>query len=243
MQPSNFPSHDVPLRGWGNLNAPEIGAEASNNEQYSPCSSKTYCIGKRALDLLFAFIIFPVALPLCLILTLWIRCSSNGPVIYRHRRIGQNGRPFYLYKFRTMIIDSEHALIRYLEDSPCARLEWEQCHKLKADPRITSCGTYLRRLSLDELPQLWNVFRGEMSFVGPRPIVEEEAFRYGDALTTYLTAKPGITGLWQVSGRGTLSYEKRVILDVEYISTWSLLGDVKILLKTFHAIHSGLGAF
>jgi exopolysaccharide production protein ExoY len=203
----------------------------------------SYRVAKRIFDIVLALALVPLVFPVLLILMAVMKLSSHGPVFYRQRRIGQFGRPFFLYKFRTMVPDGDSLLARHLEDTPEALQEWEQHYKLRADPRVTSLGAALRRTSLDELPQLVNVLAGHMSFVGPRPVVEEELPRYGGALAYYTAAKPGITGLWQVSGRGTLSYESRVLLDVQYVKSWSFVQDLKVLLKTPAAVRRCEGAY
>ncbi|MGC2403224.1 MAG: sugar transferase [Acidobacteriaceae bacterium] len=203
----------------------------------------SYRVAKRVFDIFLAVTLCPLLFPLLLALIALVRLSSKGPVFYRQRRVGQNGRSFYLYKFRTMFHDSDSLLATHLEDRPDARREWEQYYKLRVDPRVTCIGATLRRTSLDELPQIINVLAGQMSFVGPRPIVQEEMSRYGKALPFYTAAKPGVTGLWQVSGRGKLSYETRVCLDVEYVKTWSLLKDLRVLLKTGATVWRCEGAY
>lgn len=213
------------------------------SEEYCLDGSAAYCWVKRGFDLVLAVLLLPILIPLCGVLMLLIKGSSSGPVFFRHQRVGQHGRTFYLYKFRTMVPDGDRLLRLYLAENPEARREWAQQHKLRFDPRITAVGRVLRRTSLDELPQILNVFRGEMSFVGPRPVVQEEISRYGDAFAVYVAARPGITGLWQVSGRGELSYEERVAMDTRYVRTWSLLGDLKVLMKTFRAVLKSKGAF
>lgn len=160
---------------------------------------------------MFAIALLPFLFPVCLLLILLIKCSSKGPVFYKHLRVGQDSRCFYLYKFRTMFLHGDTLLEAYLATNPEARQEWDEQYKLRWDPRVTPLGAILRRTSLDELPQILNVLLGNMSFVGPRPIVHDEICRYGAAFPLYAAAKPGITGLWQVSGRGTLSYETRVL--------------------------------
>jgi exopolysaccharide production protein ExoY len=203
----------------------------------------SYRVAKRIFDILLACTLAPLVLPIVLVLMAVTKLSSSGPVFYRQQRIGQFGRPFFLYKFRTMVPDGDSLLARHLEDTPGALQEWEEHFKLRADPRVTCLGAALRRTSLDELPQLVNVLAGHMSFVGPRPVVEEELPRYGSALAYYTAAKPGITGLWQVSGRGTLSYEARVLLDMQYVKTWSLLQDLKVLFRTAAAVSRCDGAY
>jgi len=169
--------------------------------------------------------------------------SSPGPIFYSHRRIRKGGAFFSMWKFRTMCVNSAEVLEEYLARHPEARSEWNRTHKLRDDPRITPIGSFLRRYSVDELPQLWNVLTGQMSLVGPRPIVAAEVEKYGDCFDCYCRVKPGLTGLWQVSGRSTLSYETRVALDCEYVEHWSLTGDVRILSKTYSSVVNQDGAF
>jgi undecaprenyl-phosphate galactose phosphotransferase len=198
---------------------------------------------KRYLDLLLLFLVFIFAFPFILIIFLLIKFTSRGPIFYKHKRVGQYGRPIYLYKFRTMINGADQLLPQILQNNPQAREEFENGYKLKNDPRVTPIGKILRKTSLDELPQLINILRGEMSFVGPRPIVEEEKVKYGEYLPLFLKEKPGLTGLWQVSGRNNLSYEERVALDVKYIKNKNLKMDIKIILKTIFVLFSGNGAY
>jgi len=172
-----------------------------------------------------------------------ILLNSPGPVFYSHLRIRKNGAFFSMWKFRTMCVNSSEVLEEYLARHPAAHAEWSQTHKLRKDPRITPLGGFLRRYSLDELPQLWNVLMGQMSLVGPRPIVAAEVEKYGDSFESYCSVKPGLTGLWQVSGRSELSYDARVALDTEYVERWSLTKDLMILLKTFASVVNQDGAF
>jgi undecaprenyl-phosphate galactose phosphotransferase len=173
----------------------------------------------------------------------WKIRQTGGPAIFSHRRIGRYGLAFGCLKFRTMVPDAEDALRRLLESDPRARAEWERDFKLREDPRITPVGEFLRRTSLDELPQLWNVLKGEMSLVGPRPVIEEELERYGDQVGYYLETRPGITGLWQISGRNDTGYEDRVALDSWYVRNWSLWYDLVILVKTVGVVMRGRGAY
>ena len=174
---------------------------------------------------------------------LLVKCSSKGPAFYKHLRVGQGGRAFYLYKFRTMFLHDETLLRDYLATHPDAQQEWDEQHKLRYDPRVTPLGAILRRTSLDELPQVVNVLLGQMSFVGPRPIVRDEIRRYGRAFPIYAAAKPGITGLWQTNGRGCVSYAQRVSLDVSYVKNWSLAVDLGLLARTARTVWRFKGAY
>lgn len=182
--------------------------------------------------------------PLLLYLAYRIRKEDPGPVFFAHTRIGKDGKPFPCYKFRSMVVNSQEMLQKYLAENPAAREEWERDFKLKDDPRVTPIGKVLRRTSLDELPQIFNVLRGEMSLVGPRPVIQEELDKYyGETAKLYYTVKPGITGLWQVSGRSDLGYDERVALDATYIKNRSFWGDIVILWKTIGVVLMKKGAY
>lgn len=196
---------------------------------------------KAAFDQVVAAILLVLFAPLMLLLAFLTR-MDGGPALYRHRRIGTGGQVFDCLKFRTMVSDADRVLHRVLLEDPAAAAEWEATRKLRDDPRITPIGRFLRRSSLDELPQLLNVLRSEMSLVGPRPIVRAEIARYGGNIEYYYEAKPGLTGLWQVSGRNDTSYESRVRLDVWYVRNWTLWHDIAILLKTIPAVFLQRGA-
>lgn len=202
-----------------------------------------YCIVKRMLDMGLVLLATPVLLLVLMVVAGLVWFSSPGPIFYSHRRIRRNGEFFSMWKFRTMCQNSAEVLEHYLSEHPEARMEWNKSHKLKCDPRITRVGSFLRRYSLDELPQLWNVMTGEMSLVGPRPIVAAEVEKYGDYFGYYCQVKPGLTGLWQVSGRSKLTYDERVALDREYVENWSLNGDTMILLRTLSTVINQDGAF
>jgi Undecaprenyl-phosphate galactose phosphotransferase WbaP len=197
---------------------------------------------KRVLDIAGATLLGIVFLPLIVAVAVLLRLEG-GRIIFRHRRVGRKGQAFDCLKFRTMVPDADRVLREVLERHPKLKAEWLLHHKLRDDPRITSLGRFLRRTSLDELPQLWNVVRGEMSLVGPRPVVREELLRYGRHLHRYLAAKPGITGLWQVTGRNDTDYRRRVVLDVYYVRRQSALLDFYILLKTTQVVLGGSGAY
>ena len=181
--------------------------------------------------------------PFLLFIAAWIYKDSPGPVIFRHIRIGKNGKPFPCFKFRTMCNNADKKLQELLANDPEACAEWEKDFKLKNDPRITKSGAFLRRTSLDELPQLLNVLRGEMSLVGPRPVIEAELPRYGDFLDDYLIVKPGITGMWQVNGRSDTTYDERVQMDSWYVRNWSVWLDFMLLFRTVKAVLAGKGAY
>ena len=199
-------------------------------------------IAKRALDILGAGIGLVLLSPFFLIVALMVR-ADGGPAFFAHQRVGRGGKLFGCLKFRSMVIDSQARLEALLASNPAARAEWEATRKLKNDPRITRIGRFLRSTSREELPQLINVLRGEMSLVGPRPVQEAEIDRYyGASAAHYMAVRPGITGLWQVSGRSETSYESRVALDVAYVSRPSMIADLTILLRTPVAVLSRRGA-
>ena len=195
------------------------------------------------MDFAIAIVGGILLLPLFFYLAVAVKMSSRGPIIYGHKRIGRYGQTFKAWKFRTMFQDSGLVLEHYLEDYPEAREESERDHKLRFDPRITRIGRFLRKTSLDELPQLWNVIQGDMSLVGPRPIVTDEIVKYGHYYGLYTMVKPGITGLWQVSGRNNTTYDERVQLDSYYVRNWSPWLDVVLLLKTIRIVLFAKGAY
>ena len=189
---------------------------------------------------LFLSVVGGIAIfPILVLIALAIKLGSRGPVFFRQNRIGRGGQTIHILKFRTMVRNAEEVLQTYLQENPDLREEWEADQKLRNDPRITKVGAWLRKTSLDELPQLWNVVWGEMSLVGPRPIVDDEIVKYGSAFISYTRVRPGMTGLWQVSGRNDLSYKQRVHLDRFYICNWSTWLDILILAKTFPVVLQG----
>jgi Undecaprenyl-phosphate galactose phosphotransferase WbaP len=202
-----------------------------------------YGVVKRSLDFLLTAVGGILVAPLMLLIACWIKLGSKGPVLYAQTRIGQNGVPFKAWKFRSMVMNAEAMLEGYLEKHPELREEWERDHKLKNDPRVTWAGKFLRRTSLDELPQLWNVFKGEMSLVGPRPITDKEVEKYGNAFELYKRVKGGITGLWQVSGRNDVTYDERVYWDLFYVRNWSVWLDFCILFRTIAVVLFSKGAY
>ena len=216
---------------------------ATRSRAANPISLFRYRVVKRSIDILLVVLALPVLVPLFLSLAIAVRLSSEGPIFFSHRRIRKHGEFFSMWKFRTMSVNSAQVLEDYLRSHPEARAEWQQSHKLRRDPRVTRVGALLRRTSLDELPQLWNVLRGTMSLVGPRPIVAAEVEKYGPYFREYCKVKPGVTGLWQVSGRSEVTYDERVQLDCRYVREWSLSGDFRILLKTLTSVVNQDGAY
>ncbi|MCL2472994.1 MAG: undecaprenyl-phosphate galactose phosphotransferase WbaP [Treponema sp.] len=198
---------------------------------------------KRLLDIVLVSIGGLVISPFLLLLALAVRLSSRGPVLYGHRRLGLNGKYFRAYKFRSMVQDADKKLEGILDADQRLRDEWEATHKLKDDPRVTKLGKFLRRTSFDEFPQLLNILKGEMSLVGPRPVTGSEIEKYGENARRILTVKPGLTGLWQVSGRSDTDYAERVSYDLYYIQSWSVWLDLWILYRTPGAIIKGKGAY
>lgn len=197
---------------------------------------------KRCFDLTVSAAVLLLGAPMFLFIALRV-ASTGRPIFFGHTRVGQHNKPFQCYKFRTMAPNADTLLAELLATDPEARAEWERDFKLKNDPRITSIGRFLRKTSLDEIPQLWNVLKGDMSLVGPRPVVTAELERYGSQVDFYLEAKPGITGLWQISGRNDVTYDTRVYLDAWYVKNWSLFNDIVILLKTVKVIFRTDGAY
>ncbi len=191
---------------------------------------------KRAADLMIAVTAILILLPVMITTAAIIALTSGGNPIFSHKRVGYRGHFFPCYKFQTMVPDAQNALTKYLADNPVAAQEWEKRHKLRHDPRVTRLGLIMRKFSLDELPQLFNVLFGDMSCVGPRPVTFEELGHYGAKVGHYLSARPGITGLWQVNGRSDTDFPARVALDERYVQNWSLAGDISILAKTPAAV-------
>lgn len=218
------------------------GVEPLNLETWA-CQIRHIPI-KRSFDILFSLFALSICLPLFFIIGLAIRLSSRGKAIYAHDRVGRGGIPFRCYKFRTMYRDADSKLKKLLAEDAALRLEWEMTRKLKTDPRITPVGRFLRRTSLDELPQFWNVLKGDLSVVGPRPVVRRELDEfYGPKAAKVLSLRPGLTGIWQVSGRSDTSYATRVLLDETYVDKQSLLLDIKLICKTLPAMISSKGAY
>ncbi|MGT2486458.1 sugar transferase [Methylobacterium oryzae CBMB20] len=197
---------------------------------------------KRGLDIAVAATALFLLLPLLILIAALVYAGDRKAPIFRHMRVGRDGRRFGCLKFRSMVTDGDAVLAAHLAANPQARAEWAATHKLRDDPRVTAIGYVLRKTSLDELPQLWNVLRGEMSLVGPRPIVPAEVARYGRAFPTCFAVPPGVTGLWQVSGRSDTTYAERVALDLDYATRWTLHRDLAIMLRTVPAVLAQRGS-
>lgn len=197
----------------------------------------------RTLDITVALATVLLLLPLLIFLIVALKLSSRGPLLFAHPRIGKGGQVFPCYKFRSMVVNSAEVLERHLAECPDALAEWQRDHKLRNDPRVTPIGRLLRRTSLDEVPQIFNVLRGEMSLVGPRPIVAGEIIRYRQYIFDYISVKPGITGLWQISGRNDTTYRRRVALDIAYARSRNVALDIAIMARTVPAVVLGSGCY
>jgi exopolysaccharide production protein ExoY len=198
--------------------------------------------GKRVVDIAGAFMFLALFLPLFVVVAIGVWLSSPGPIFYVQPRAGRGGRDFRFYKFRSMKVDADEVLSAFLDSDTGAKQRWEQYQKIDNDPRITKFGAFIRRTSLDELPQFWNVLKGDMSLVGPRPCMLQQKALYGPDWRAYCAVRPGITGLWQVSGRNRLTYRQRVALDARYVRGLSASGDLKILAKTILVVLTAHGA-
>lgn len=198
---------------------------------------------KRAGDLAAALALLVFCAPLMLLIAGAIKAQDGGPVLFRHTRCGKDGQSFGLWKFRTMRLDAAERLTSLLDDDPEAEAEWVRTRKLRRDPRVTRLGRTLRKSSLDELPQLVNILAGQMSVVGPRPVMADELGAYGPGRAAYEAVRPGVTGLWQVSGRNDLSFDARVALDTAYVRDWSLARDAMILVRTVPVVLTARGAY
>ena len=198
---------------------------------------------KRGFDIMGAVAGILLLSPLLIMLAMLVKFSDGGRIFYGHRRIGRGGDLFHCLKFRTMVENGDEVLAEHFARNPQSRHEWETTRKLQDDPRVTRVGAVLRKLSLDELPQMFNILRGDMSFVGPRPVVKDELELYGSAVDCYLKSRPGLTGLWQVSGRNDVSYVTRVAFDRQYVENWSFASDLKIIIRTVPAVFSSRGSY
>ena len=214
------------------------------NENLKVKKEKSYFLYngiKRMFDIVLAMISIVLLMPIFLIIAIIIKFDSKGKIIFKHKRIGKNGQPIYLYKFRTMYTNSNEILEELLKD-PKIKKEWEENYKLTNDPRITKVGSFLRKSSLDELPQLLNILMGNMSFVGPRPLVEKEIEKYGKNKNKLLSVIPGLTGWWACNGRSCTTYEERIKLELYYVKNRSIKLDLKVIFKTFITVLKRTGA-
>jgi lipopolysaccharide/colanic/teichoic acid biosynthesis glycosyltransferase len=209
----------------------------------SPTGTFSYRVVKRLFDISAALCIAPFVMIVGVAIAVCVVIDSPGPIFFSHERVKCGGKYFRMWKFRTMCCDASAVLEKHLERNPEDRKEWLLHHKLKTDPRVSALGAFLRRKSLDELPQIWNVLNGTMSLVGPRPIIKAEVVKYGSDFVYYTAVKPGITGLWQASGRSNLSYAERVALDRFYVENWSLWLELKILVRTIRSVMTSEGAY
>ena len=228
-----------------NVEAIDACADVSANDAvisnlHSHASRRSFV--KRAMDILISGTAIFFAFPIMFVIAIAIRMQDGGKVLFEQERVGYNGKSFKCLKFRSMVVDAERKLKDVLDNDPVAREEWETMRKLSVDPRITWVGDFLRKSSLDELPQLFNVIRGDMSLVGPRPIVNDEIALYADEYDNYSSMRPGISGLWQISGRSDVDFESRVQFDKRYNEDWSILFDLEIMLKTIPALLKRTGA-
>ena len=240
------------IRPESTVRAEDLGRSFESNPLAVAANESKLMIGlsgiehalKRAFDLISVVVILVLFGWLMVGIACAIRLGGGSQIIYGHTRVGRHGRLFKCYKFRSMVPNSSDVLRDLLERDPEARIEWERDFKLKNDPRITRIGNFIRKTSLDELPQLWNVLVGEMSIVGPRPVVQDEFdFYYGDAKQHYLAVSPGLTGLWQVSGRNDVGYDERVRLDVSYVDNWNVFTDFTIVMRTVKVMLFRHGAY
>ena len=231
-----IPAANIQARGL--MNEQTLILEVKNN-----LAQRRNRLFKRIFDITATVIGGILILPVALIVAILIYLDSPGPIVFGHKRVGQGGKEFPCYKFRSMVPNAQEALEIYLKENPEAREEWERDFKLKDDPRVTKIGKFLRKTSLDELPQLWNVLIGDMSLVGPRPIVRAEVEKYGEYINDFYLVPPGITGVWQVSGRSDTTYEERVLMDSWYVHNWSVWIDIVYLVKTVFAVIKSKGAY
>ena len=216
---------------------------SSHHRLNSKLLDPTYQRLKRIADILLVLSVTPLALPLLGVILLLVCLDSPGKSIFQQERVGKRGRIFKVWKVRTMVENADQVLDEYLTGHPELCPEWERTRKLKHDPRVTRVGRILRHASVDELPQIWNVLKGEMTFVGPRPILPEEIIEYGSSYDLYVQVFPGLTGLWQVLGRNDLEFKQRVRLDEEYILDWSIRMEISILIRTVKVVFTGYGAY
>ena len=222
------------------LNSIDVGIDMSMRKNHF---SSVYAFLKRIMDILLSLLLGIFFLPISLLTAMLIRLDSPGPIFYMQERVGRDGRTINIYKFRTMHDDGDTILANYLKKNPEARFTWDQKQKLPTDPRITRVGKWIREFSIDEIPQLINILNGDMSLVGPRPILAEQRILYGEGIEFYRIMRPGLTGLWQVSGRNHTTFTQRTFYDVYYVRNWSPFLDLYILLRTVWVVLSRDGAY
>ncbi len=198
---------------------------------------------KRIMDILFSLVLGVVFLPIILFTALLICLDSPGPIFYKQLRMGKGGRKITIYKFRSMRVNADQELAKYFEKNPLAWIEWKKSQKLREDPRITRLGKWIREYSVDEIPQLFNIIKGDMSLVGPRPILIEQEKLYGDGISMYCRVRPGLTGYWQISGRNRTTFYQRTLCDAYYVNHWSVWLDIFILLRSVWVVLSRDGAY
>jgi len=206
-------------------------------------TKKTNRFAKRAIDIALLIVSFPLVLPLCIVVAIIIKITSPGPVFYGHLRVGKNGKPLKCWKFRSMCKDADKKLDALLAQNPDMREQWERERKFVDDPRVTPFGKFIRKTSIDELPQFWNILAGEMSFIGPRPVTKGELVKYGSQADYILSVTPGLSGMWQTSGRSDTEYEERITLDTYYIQNWSVWLDIWLIIKTVWIVFKRKGAY
>lgn len=228
---------------FGRADAAGMFGRSIRNENYQKLLTSLLTVAKRLIDVLLAMIAGVILLPLIVAIMAAVKLTSPGTIFYGHTRVGRNNTPIRVWKFRTMVQDANVLLAERLAADRSLQIEWEQNHKLQNDPRLTPIGNFLRRYSIDELPQLWNVIKGDMSLVGPRPIIAAEIPKYAEYFADYSKVLPGITGLWQVSGRNETTYQQRVYLDSYYVNNWSMLLDLYIMFRTIKVVVSARGAY
>lgn len=227
-------SSSMHIRDLGGI----IGYSTTHN-----LTRKGSLFAKRLIDLFLIFVSLPIVFPVMLILAILVKLTSKGPIFYGHKRVGKNGKEIKCWKFRSMYNNSQEMLEKILATDPVRKAEWEKDRKFIDDPRVTNFGKFLRKTSLDELPQLFNIFIGQMSFVGPRPVTQSEIEKYGDSADFVLSVTPGLSGMWQISGRSDTGYEERINLDTYYIQNWSVWLDIWIIIKTIWVVIRGKGAY
>jgi exopolysaccharide production protein ExoY len=241
VDPEGHPDRSSFPFASGLITADPVAAAQFNQQPAAANSSRFDLV--RLTDVVIALVALIVLAPLMILIALGIRLTDSGYVMFRHERVGKAGKPFDCLKFRTMHEDSDEILAHHLASNPAAQIEWDNTFKLTRDPRVSLLGLFLRKSSLDELPQLINVLRGDMSLVGPRPVVAQELLQYGKYMRYYLSVRPGITGLWQVSGRNDTTYRRRIACDVIYVRDHGLTTNVAILFKTVPVVLFGRGAY